>query len=133
MKRLPRGSRFGAWLALLGLLLQVGLGATHSARHFDHLVGPLGAADPALAAGELPGGPVAPSPDGPTPPGLDHCAIGLGLAAAANIVLADPAPTPLRPDFEVARLEAASPAVALALRRHSLPLARAPPVIRIPA
>jgi len=97
MKFAPRGRRFRAWLALVSLVLQIGFATAHAARHFDHLVGPLGTANPAIAAGELHRTPAAPPPDGPATPGLDHCAIGLGLAAAGSVVLADAGLVPLPP------------------------------------
>lgn len=133
MRRLPGIRRAGAWLAVLGLVLQVGLGTAHSARHFDHLVGTLAAGDPALVAVQAAGDRDVPPPDSPATPGLDRCAIGLGLAAAGNAVLAEPGLVPLPLSFEIARLDGESRAMEAAPRRHLQPPARAPPVIEISA
>jgi hypothetical protein len=124
--------RVGAWLAVVGLLLQAGLGAAHSARHFDHLVGhPFLAA--AVAASELSADPGCPSPATPGSPDLDHCAIGLGLAAAGNGVLPTAGTVPLPPARESAGLDGRRPALAAASPRHFVPPARAPPVVAISA
>ena len=133
MIRSLRFRRFGGWLALFGLVLQVGLSAAHSAQHFDHLTGPLGAEDAAHATAEPARDPGSPAPDSPAPPDRDHCAVDLSLAAAGHVVLAEPARIPLRPEFEIARLEAVGAAIPSAARRHRLPPARAPPVIEISA
>jgi hypothetical protein len=134
MRRLRRFRRCGGWLALLGLMLQIGLSTAHSARHFDHLIGPLGTADAAHAAAAQPrGDPSSPAPGSPPSPDPDQCAVDLCLAATGHIVLAEPARIPLRPEFEIAPLNTAAPSVASAVRRHSLPPARAPPVIEISA
>ena len=125
--------RFGAWLAVFGLLLQVGLGAVHSARHFDHLVGHLALSVGSLAGVEASANPGSPSPQIPPRPGLDHCAIGLGLAAAGNGVLPAADVVPLPPARERMRLENELQAIAAASARHLLPPARAPPVIAISA
>jgi hypothetical protein len=59
--------RAGAWFAILGLLLQVGLAAGHSARHFDHFLGHLlPAASPATAGLSSDAG--SPSPAAPAVP-----------------------------------------------------------------
>jgi hypothetical protein len=133
MNPAPGIGRVGAWLALVGLLLQIGLGAAHSARHFDHLVGALAAADPSLAAAWAPGDREAPPPGNPAAPQPDRCAIDLGLAAVGNVVLAEPGLVPRPLSFEIARLDGESRAIEAAARRHSLPLARAPPAIEISA
>jgi hypothetical protein len=133
MIRSLRFRRFGSWLALFGLVLQVALSTAHSASHFDHLIGSLGAEYAALAIAEPVHHPDSPAPDRPASPKLDHCAVDLCLAATGHIVLAEPARIPLRPEFEIARLNTAVPLVASAARRHSLPPARAPPAIEISA
>jgi hypothetical protein len=117
--------RVGAWFAIIGLLLQVGLSTAHSARHFDHLVGHLlPAASPGSA--ELSSNQGAPSPSAPTK--LDHCAIDLGLAASGSFMLPDAATVPLPPGHEAAGLGGQPQTIAAGPRRHLLPPARAPPV-----
>jgi hypothetical protein len=116
-----------AWFAILGLLLQVALGAAHSARHFDHLVGHLLAgADPVGA--QLASDPGSPLPAAPSSADLDHCAIGLCLAASGSFVLPAVGIAPLPPVRETARLKDEPQAIGAASRRHLLPPARAPPV-----
>jgi hypothetical protein len=122
---------FGASLAIVGLLLQVALGAAHSARHFDHLVGHLLLPANPLAATEFTADPSSPSPGSPAAPDFDHCAIGLALAAAGTGILPAGgivAPPPAR---DSARLEAAPRAIAAISLRHRLPPARAPPAVAI--
>lgn len=125
--------RLGVWVAVSGLLLQAGLGAVHSARHFDHLVGHLAHSVGMLGAVEAFADPGSPSPDTPFSPALDHCAIGLGLAAAGTGVLpaGDAVPPPAA--RERTRLENKPQTIAAASSRHLLPPARAPPVIAISA
>jgi hypothetical protein len=123
--------RLGAWLAVCGLLLQAGLGAVHSARHFDHLVGHLAFSVGTPAAVEASANPGSPSPEVPLSADLDHCAVGLGLAAAGNGVLPAADAVPLPPARERARLEREPQAIAAAFARHLLPPARAPPVTAI--
>ena len=53
--------------------------------------------------------------------------------AVETIVVPDPGQVPSLLAIEIASLEAANAAFELALRRHLLPLARAPPVFEIPA
>jgi hypothetical protein len=125
--------RLGAWLAVFGLLLQTGLGAAHSARHFDHLVGHLAFSVGTSAAVAASADPGSPTPDAPPSADFDHCAIGLGLAAAGNGVLPPADAVPLPPVRERARLESEPQAIAAAFARHLLPPARAPPVIAISA
>src|SRR5215208_6231730 len=104
--------RPGAWLALLALALQIGFGTTHSAWHFDHLVGHLGpfsASDSDIAAdGIAASGPRdrRHAPGAPNGPDLDHCAVGLGLLAGASFVIAGPAPLPVPTGADPTRLEA---------------------------
>jgi hypothetical protein len=123
--------RLAAWLALVGLVLQIGLTTAHSARHFDHLVGPLHEEGVAFARGEPHTDPGASLPDRPDAPDRDHCVIDSCLAAAGGGVLADPGLVPVPLSFAIARLDVASTAIIPAERRHLLPPARAPPVVEI--
>jgi hypothetical protein len=111
MMRSLRFRTLGGWLALFGLVLQVALSAAHSAQHFDHLTGPLGAEIAALQAAEPARDPASSVPDRPAAPDRDRCAVDLSLAATGHLVLAEPARIPLRPEFEIARLDAAAPSV----------------------
>ena len=124
--------RVGAWLAILGLLLQVALGAVHSAHHFDHLVGNL-VPTASLGSPELSSdtGSPSPSPAAPIAPNIDRCAVGLGLAASGSFVLPAAGIVPLPPVRETVRLEGEAPALAASARRHLYPPARAPPVVAI--
>lgn len=122
--------RVGAWLAILGLLLQVGLTAAHSARHFDHFVGDLLAAA-SQGPATLSSDPGFPSPAAPVAPNLDHCAVGLGLAASGSFVLPAAGAVPLPPVRQTARLKGEPQAIAAPSPRHLLPPARAPPVVAI--
>lgn len=122
--------RIGAWLAIFGLLLQVGLSAAHSAHHFDHVVGNVLSIAP-LGSTELSSDAGSPSPTAPASRGLDHCAVGLGLAASGSFVLPAAAVVPLPPVRDAARLEGEPQASAAAYRRHRLPPARAPPIVVI--
>ena len=125
--------RLGAWLAVFGLLLQAGLGAAHSARHFDHLVGHLAFFVGTPGAVEASADPGSPSPDAPSSPEIDHCAVGLGLAAAGTGVLPAGDAVPLPSARQRARLDNKPQTIAAASARHLLPPARAPPVIAISA
>ncbi len=84
--------RPGAWLALISLLLQIGFGTAHTARHFDHLVGGFGGSGNEIAVGLQDDQPV---PGAPAGSDLDRCAIGLGLLASANFVTVGPMPLPV--------------------------------------
>jgi len=119
------------WLALFGLVLQLALSTAHSASYFDHLIGQRGAGHAASAAAQPGPRSDVPAPDDPAAPDDDHCAIDLFLAATGHIVLAEPALVPLRLEFEIARLAAAASPIILAVRRHNLPPARAPPAFDI--
>jgi hypothetical protein len=121
--------RLTAWVAILGLLLQVGLAAAHSAHHFDHVVGHLLPA--AHATVELSSDPGHPSPAAPVSPAFDHCAIGLALAASGSFMLPTDGSLPLPRLRETARVEGEPLAIATASRRHLLPPARAPPAVVI--
>ena len=127
----PNRHRLGAWLAVVSLLLQIGFATAHSARHFDHLVGAVASVGGELVLEASGGAPASPVPARPVGWDLDHCAIGLGLAAIANAVLANAAPLPLPPGFPLARLQGPAPAATRPATRHSRPLARAPPAFAI--
>ena len=118
--------------ALAALFLQVWFTAAHSAWHFDHLVGPVVGHGSALAVAMVTSEDGSPSPGTPAIPDLDHCAIGLGLAAAGHGVLVTPDLLPPPPARADARLEGERRAMAATSLRHLLPPARAPPVIAIP-
>jgi hypothetical protein len=118
-----------AWLALVALALQICLFTVHSARHFDHLIGPFSMTEAAVAAAEGSTEAESPSPNTPTRHGFDHCAIDFGLAAAGHAMVAEPARIPLQSNFETAPLAAIGDAVPSAGRRYSPLLARAPPPI----
>lgn len=122
--------RVAARLAILGLLLQVGLVAAHSARHFDHLVGHL-LPTASLGVAELSNDRHSPSPAAPAAPDIERCAVDLGLAAAGSFVLPNGGLVPLPPVYEAARLEGRPQAIAAASCRHLLPPVRAPPIVAI--
>jgi hypothetical protein len=126
--------RFGVLLALLGLVLQIALSTAHSARHFDHLVSFAAGADHQVAsAGQLPRDPAIPKPNAPVIPDLDHCAVGLTLAAAGTVVLVALGLVLPEPVCTLAALEAATSFAGPSSRRHALALARAPPLNEIRA
>jgi hypothetical protein len=112
-------------------VLQIGLTTAHSARHFDHLVGPFHEEGVAFARGEPHADPAPAPADRPAAPSSDHCAIDFCLAVAGNGVLADPALIPRPVSFDITPLGGPSRAIVPADRRHLLPPARAPPVIEI--
>lgn len=116
--------RFGAWLALSGLVLQIITSVVHSAGHLDHLIGRL---TPTQLASEVHGQPPAPTGT-PVAPGEESCPLDLSLIVSGTFVVPDPGQGPSLLAIEIASIEAANPAFVLALRRHLLPLARAPPV-----
>lgn len=122
--------RPGAWLALISLLLQIGFGTAHTARHFDHLVGGFGGSGNEIAAGLQDDQPV---PGAPAGSDLDRCAIGLGLLASANFVTVGPMPLPVPTAADPLYLEAASTTPAPSVPPHFRPPPRAPPVIEISA
>lgn len=126
--RLPAG-RAGAWLAVVGLALQILLGTAHSARHFDHLVGSPGRTHDVAFGDAAQSGPESPPGNGPVVPELDRCAIGLGLAAGGCGVLADPGRFCEPAAIDAPALAAAGFSVAAKACRRTLPPARAPPVI----
>jgi hypothetical protein len=130
-KREAGKRRLGAWLALIALAFQVGFGTAHSAWHFDHLVGALGGSDHRIAVGDSRSG--QPAPGAPASPDLDHCAIGLGLLAAGNFIIAGPMQLPVPTCVEPVCPHTASIAVATTARPHFRPPPRAPPGIEVSA
>jgi len=126
--RFERWHRFGAWLALGGLVFQIIASAAHSAAHLDHLIGPLHASDRTQLAAEFYRQPAAPAGI-PAAPHEDSCPLDLGLLVSSTFVAADPGQFPVLLAPEPASLEAANPVFVLAVRRHLLPVARAPPAI----
>jgi hypothetical protein len=119
--------RFGAWLALSGLVLQITASVVHSAAHLDHLIG---RPTPTLLASEVYPQPTAPTGT-PIGPGEESCPLDLGLIVSGSFVVPDPGQVPSLLALEIGTPEAKNPAFVLALRRHLLPLARAPPVFEI--
>ena len=119
--------RFGAWLALSGLVLQIIASVAHSAAHLDHLIGRL---TPTQLASEVHRQPTDPAGT-PIAPGEEGCPLDLSLIVSGTFVVPDPDQVPTLLAIEIASLEAADSAFELALRRHLLPLARAPPVFEI--
>ena len=129
----PKRRRFGAWLAVASLLLQIAFATGHSARHFDHLVGAIDRTGNGLGVDTSKGAPASPGPASPVGRDLDHCAVGLGLAATASAILANAEPLPLSPGFLLARPQGLALATTRPPTRHFLPLARAPPAFEISA
>jgi hypothetical protein len=119
--------RFGAWLALSGLALQIIASVVHSAAHLDHLIGRL---TPTQLASEVHRQPTAPTGT-PLTPGEESCPLDLSLIVSGTFVVPEPGQVASLLAIEIASLEAANPAFELALRRHLLPVARAPPVFEI--
>jgi DUF2946 family protein len=124
---IPR--RFGAWLALLALALQLGLSIGHV-----HKIGldwgrvGLSSAKPIIGAGN--GG----SPAGnPTAPAEDQCPICFGLAVSGTFILAVALSVILARILETARRDAARQSTLLARRHFSPAQQRAPPPVAIPA
>ena len=119
--------RFGAWLALSGLVLQIIASVVHSAAHLDHLIGRL---TPIQLASEVLRQATDPT-DTPIAPGEESCPLDLSLIVSGTFVVPDPGQVPSLLAIEVTSIEAANPVFVLALRRHFLPPARAPPVSEI--
>jgi len=130
-KREAGKRRLSAWLALIALAFQVGFGTAHSAWHFDHLIGPLGGSDHRVALGDSRSG--QPAPGAPASPDLDHCAIGLGLLAAGNGIIAGAMPLLVPTRVESVCPHTASIAIAIIARSYFRPPPRAPPLIGISA
>jgi hypothetical protein len=127
----PASIRRGAWLALFGLIFQIALSVAHSAAHFDHLVGCLVHAGVPLATTGLQREPASPSPVGPVRPDQDQCPLDLGLLLSGTFVLVAPGSVLAPLTGNLPPLDVAHPAFGLAVRRHLLPLARAPPLTEI--
>ena len=124
---IPR--RFGAWLALLALALQLGLSVGHVHKvglHWGHAAG-LSSAKPSI--GQEDGR----SPTGnPAAPAEDQCPICFGLAVSGTFILAVALPVVLASVVGTAGLVPA-PQLILARRRFSAAQQRAPPPVAIPA
>ncbi len=123
--------RRSAWLALFALALQTVVSVAHFAAHLDHFPVGFGRAGQPLASAEPSGDPAAPSPGGPETPPQHQCPIQLGLLLSGYFVVADTTPVSIPLATDIARLDSATPVVGLPVRRHLLPLARAPPVFEI--
>jgi len=125
---IPR--RFGAWLALLALALQLGLSVGHV-----HKI----ALDRGRAAGLSWAEPIiGPEDKGfpagkPRAPAHDQCPICFGLAVSGTFVLTAPLCVILAIAFGTARLVAAPQPILLARRHFSPAQQRAPPPVAIPA
>jgi hypothetical protein len=119
--------QFGAWLALSGLVLQIIASVVHSAAHLDHLIGHL---TPTQLASEVHRQPIAPTGT-PIAPGEESCPLDFSLVVSGTFVVPAPEPVPSLLAIQIAALDAGNPAFVLALRRHVLPLPRAPPVFEI--
>jgi Protein of unknown function (DUF2946) len=126
---IPR--RFGAWLALLALALQLGLSIGHV-----HKIGPgwrraagLSWAKPItdLAADE--GSPAR----SPAAPAEDQCPICFGLAVSGTFILAVTLPIILALAFQTASIDAPRQPTLLRRRYFSPAQQRAPPPVAIPA
>src|SRR5262245_107432 len=125
---IPR--RFGAWLALLALALQLGLSIGHV-----HKIAPdrgratsLSWAEPIISAEDKG------SPAGkPTVPAGDQCLICFGLAVSGTFVLTAPLCVILAIAFKTARLDPLPQLTLLWLRQFSPAQQRAPPLVAIPA
>ena len=125
---IPR--RFGAWLALLALALQLGLSIGHVHRinpDWGHASG-LSWAKPSIAPGD------GSSPAGkPGAPAEDQCPICFGLALSGTFVLTAALCGVLAIVFETARLDPL-PQLTLLWRRYFSPAQqRAPPPVVVPA
>ena len=120
--------RFGAWLALSGLVLQIIVSATHSAAHLDHLIGRFVPSVRTQLAAEFHQQPAGPT-GVPAAPGEESCPLDLGLILSGTFVAPAPAAAPLLLAVELGAIEAAETVFSLSPRRHIRPPARAPPVI----
>jgi Protein of unknown function (DUF2946) len=124
---IPR--RFGAWLALLALALQLGLSIGHVHKvgaNWGHAAG-LSSAEPSIGPGDDR------SPAGnPAAPAKDKCPICFGLAVSRTFILAVALPVILASFLETARLVAAPQPILLARRHFSPAQQRAPPPVAIP-
>jgi hypothetical protein len=125
---IPR--RFGAWLALLALALQLGLsiGHVHEIGLDRGRAAGLSWAKPIIGLGQK-GSPV----ENPAAPADDQCPICFGLAVSGTFVLTAALCVILAIAFETARLDHV-PQLTLLWRRYFSPARqRAPPPVAIPA
>ncbi len=121
---LPR--RFGAWLALLALALQLGLSIGHVHKIGSGRVAGLSLERP------IPGPAGERSPTGnPAAPAGDQCPICFGLAASGAFILATMLPVILAVFPETAKLNAAAHTIQLPRRHFSPAQQRAPPPVAI--
>jgi len=123
---IPR--RFGAWLALLALTLQLGLsiGHVHKISVDRGRIG-LSSEKPIIGSGDkgLPAGM-------PAAPAQDQCPICFGLAVSGTFILAVTLAVILPLFVETARIHAARQPTQLTRRHFSPAQQRAPPLIAIP-
>ena len=125
---IPR--RFGAWLALLALALQLGLSIGHVHKvglDWGYAAG-LSSAKPSIGPedGRSPAG-------NPAAPAEDQCPICFGLAVSGTFILAVALPVAFASVLGTAGLVAAPQPILLARRRFSAAQQRAPPPVAIPA
>ena len=124
---IPR--RFGAWLALLALALQLGLSIGHV-----HKIGLDWGRAAGLSSAKLITGPADEGSPARSPaaPAEDQCPICFGLAVSGTFVLTAALCIVLAIIFETARLEPV-PQLTLLRRRYFSPAQqRAPPPVAIP-
>jgi DUF2946 family protein len=125
---IPR--RFGAWLALLALALQLGLsiGHVHKITLDRGRDAGLSWTEPIIGPGDqgFPAGK-------PAAPGEDQCPICFGLVVSGTFVLTAALCVILAMVFGTARLVAAPQPILLARRHFSPAQQRAPPPVAIPA
>ena len=125
---IPR--RFGAWLALLALALQLGLSIGHVHKvglDWGHTAG-LSLAKPSIGPedGRSPAG-------NPAAPAEDQCPICFGLAVSGTFILAVTLAVILAPVLETERIHAARHPTVLTRRHFSPAQQRAPPPVAIAA
>jgi hypothetical protein len=124
---IPR--RFGAWLALLALGLQLGLSTGHVHKiGVDWPHASLSWAKPIIGPADK-GSPA----ENPAPPANDQCPICFGLAVSGTFVLTAVLCVVLAIVFETARLDAVPQFTLLWRRYFSRAQQRAPPPVAIPA
>ena len=125
---IPR--RFGAWLALLALALQLGA----SIGHVHQIALDRGRAASLSWAGPIIGPEDKGFPAGnPATPAHDQCPICFGLAVSGTFVLTAALCVILAIVFRTARLVAPPQSILLARRHFSPAQQRAPPPVAIPA
>ena len=123
---IPR--RYGAWLGLLALALQLGLsvGHVHEFGRGWGRIANLSWANRILS----PASDRSPAGD-PAAPAEDQCPICFGLAVSATFILAAAIPVILAVVLETARLDAAAQTIQLPRRPFSPARQRAPPPVAI--